>query len=66
MPRATVSPTKTTLRLPEDLARWVSIAAASKRQSAHAWMLDALQGAVLRQATRDAALAGVLDGAAKK
>ena len=40
----------TTLRLPEDLHQLVRLAAASRGQSDHAWMLAALRGAILHQA----------------
>lgn len=41
-----------TLRLPQPLHRLVRIAAASRGLSAHAWMLGALRGGVLRAGRR--------------
>lgn len=52
-----------TLRLPDDLHRLAAIAAASRRQSLHAWLVGAVRSQLLRDArTKEGvALAAALD-----
>lgn len=50
-------------RIPADLSRVARVAAASRGQSLHAYILAALRAAVLRQAhDGDAAVRGAMDG----
>lgn len=49
------------LRIPEDLARVLRIAAAARGQSVHAYMLAAIRASILRDGARDQSVAAALD-----
>lgn len=53
-----------TLRIPDDLHALIRVAAATRGQTVHAWLLAAVRSSTLRQGAQDPTLATALDRAA--